>query len=68
MLAQARDRRHTAPVARLKKRVFKLKQKKLKETVDKMLKNYQVKISNLEMENKELSENFDKAYKIQKKK
>lgn len=38
--------------------------KKLKETVDKMLKNYQVKISNLEKENKELSENFDKAYKM----
>jgi len=38
--------------------------KKLKETVDKMLKNYQVKISNLEKENKELSEKFDKAYKM----
>ena len=38
--------------------------KKLKKTVDKMLKNYQVKISNLEKENKELSENFDKAYKM----
>lgn len=37
---------------------------KLKETVDKMLKNYQVKISNLEKENKELSEKFDKAYKM----
>ena len=37
---------------------------KLKETVDKMLKNYQVKISNLEKKNKELSEKFDKAYKM----
>ena len=37
---------------------------KLKETVDKMLKNYQIKISNLEKENKELSEKFDKAYKM----
>ena len=37
---------------------------KLKGTVDKMLKNYQVKISDLEKKNKELSEKFDKAYKM----
>ena len=34
----------------------------LKKTVDKMLKNYQTKISNLEKENKKLSDNFDTVF------
>jgi len=36
--------------------------KKLKQTVDKMLKNYQTKIIKLEKQNKELQEDFGKAY------
>ena len=36
--------------------------KKLKKTVDKMLKNYQTKIIKLEKQNKELQEDFEKAY------
>lgn len=38
--------------------------KKLKSTIDKMLKNYQKKISNLKEENKKLNENYDMAYEM----
>ena len=41
---------------------FKKENKKLKKTVDKMLINYQKKISKLEKENKLLQDNFDKAF------
>lgn len=37
---------------------------KLKITVDKMLKNYQLRITKLEKGNKELEENFNKAYNM----
>ena len=43
---------------------FKEKNKKLKLTVDKMLKNYQKRISKLKEENKKLNENFDIAYEM----
>jgi hypothetical protein len=39
-----------------------MKIKKLNKTVDKKLKNYQTKIIKLEKQNKELQEDFGKAY------
>ena len=43
---------------------FKKENENLKKTVDKMLVNYQKKISKLENDNKELKENFDKAFNM----
>ena len=43
---------------------FKKENENLKKTVDKMLVNYQKKISKLENDNKELKENFDRAFNM----
>ena len=43
---------------------FKKENQKLKKTVDKMLINYQKKISKLEKENKLLQDNFNKAFEM----
>ena len=50
----------------LKKNIEELSEKndKLKITVDKMLKNYQTKISELEKENIKLKKNFEQAYEM----
>ena len=50
----------------LKKNIDELEKEnvKLKDTVDKMLKNYQNKITKLEKEKEELNKNFEKAFNM----
>ena len=65
-MSRSKDLENERNINIVKQNLKKLEKEntKLKITVDKMLKNYQLRITKLEKGNKELEENFNKAYNM----